>query len=99
MECLNTDWAAVHKQVFCQVVLQSVLQDAQVALSWFEVRCRSVRKHAKATEHHLLQVAQECTVTQAKLVHEISCSRGSEVALLYTLHAFPDQSSIAANRR
>lgn len=76
-----------------------MLCDAQNASSRLKAWCKSAHEHAKGTEHHLVQAAQQFAVALAKLAHEKSCSRAFEAVLLNVRDSVADQRSLVANTR
>lgn len=60
----------VCKQFSGQVARQSELRHAEDASSWLQALWRSILEHGEATELHLVQVALQCTMAQAKWAHK-----------------------------
>lgn len=90
---LNTNLAAVCKQVSGYVALKAELCDAKILSTKVEARLKSVGEQAKAVERHLEPVAQKVTVAQAKLTREKSPTRAFEPLCLSFSTLFPTRIS------
>lgn len=99
VERLNTDLMALFNQVFAHASVKLEFDNARDVSSRFDALWKSALKRAKATERHLLQVAQQLTVAQAKKEHGNRRSRGFEEAFLIARDVVADQSSLVANER
>lgn len=60
-------------------------------------RGSSAGEHSKVPEWHLMQVAEQLAVAQARVAHKKSSSRAFDAALLNVLDAVEDQGSLSAN--
>lgn len=97
VEHFNTEWVILHERNSGHITVKSELPGPPNSFYRFEARWKSGHEHGKATECHLTQIVQPPTVAHAKLAHEKSRLRTSEVGLRNAPDELADKNTLTAN--